>query len=104
MTATPIPTPAEILRLSVGTSAMLAEAQTVIALRLLGMVGLWPRLANEEMRMVSEKLAAAVEAQSAVLGAALGGASPVAMAEAALHPVRRRTQANVARLVGAALF
>lgn len=98
MIASPLSTPADLMRLVFDTTAMLAEAQAVIALRTLGMAGLLPRRDGEEQRMVSEKLAAMAESQAALLGAALGGASPVAMAEAALHPVRRRTRANVARL------
>lgn len=98
MTANPLATPADMLRLALDTTVMLAEAQVVIVLRTLGMAGVLPRRDGEEQRMVSEKLAAMAEAQAAVFGATLGGASPVAVAEAALKPLSRRTRANVARL------
>ncbi|MBE2277589.1 MAG: antifreeze protein [Rhodobacteraceae bacterium] len=98
MAASPIPTPFDLMRLAFGTSAMLAEAQAVFTLRTLGLVGVLRADEGETHRMVSEKFAAFSEAQAAVLGAALGGASPVALAEAALVPVRRCTRANVARL------
>ena len=66
------------------TSALIAmEAQAVIAMRLWGMAGLWHVTANENRRMVEEKLQAA---QNGI----------VAASHAA--PVRRKTRSNVTRL------
>lgn len=82
--------------LSMGLAAM--EAQAVIAMRLWGMMGLWNTAPSENLRMVNEKVSAAVAAQQAVTKAVLSGQGPGAAALAAVTPVRRRTQANVKRL------
>ncbi|NPD15970.1 antifreeze protein [Xinfangfangia sp. D13-10-4-6] len=92
------PSPSQMMRLGLRSSVMLAEAQAVIAMRMAGMMGIWPVSPDENARMISEKLAALQEAHVAVMTAAMKGASPTAMAEAALRPVRRRTKANAARL------
>ena len=102
MTASPITQAtreaARAMRLAVKAQTMLVEAQTVMTLRTLGMFGLWPMGAQETSRMFTEKLEAMQEAQVAVMRAAMKGADPTAMAEAALRPVRRRTKANAERL------
>ncbi|MCL4065285.1 hypothetical protein M3484_01680 [Pseudomonas sp. GX19020] len=92
------PSAAQMMRLGLRSSVMMAEAQAVIAMRMAGMMGMWPVSPGENARMVSEKLAALQEAQIAVMKAAMKGASPATMAEAALRPVRRRTKANAERL------
>ena len=92
------PSPGQMMRLGLKSSVMMAEAQAVIAMRMFGMMGMWPVSPGENARMVSEKIAAVQEAQMAVMKAAMNGASPAAMAEAALRPVRRRTRANAERL------
>jgi hypothetical protein len=94
----PIPTPAEVMQLSIRTSIMLAEAQMVIGMRMMGMMGLWRVLPSENARMTSEKLAAMGEVAMASSRAVMAGHSPVKVAEAALKPVRRRTASNVKRL------
>lgn len=90
--------PDEMLRLGLQSSVLLAEAQAVMAMRLFGMIGLWPLGPGEEARMVSEKLRALQESQAAALKAVMRGASPLGVAEAALKPVGRRTRANARRL------
>ena len=92
------PSPAQMMRLGLRSSVMMAEAQAVIAMRMFGMMGMWPVSPGENARMISEKLAAVQEAQMAVMKAAMKGASPTTMAEAALRPVRKRTKANAERL------
>ncbi len=87
------PSPGQMMRLGLKSSVMMAEAQAVIAMRMFGMMGMWPVSPGENARMVSEKIAAVQEAQMAVMKAAMNGASP-----AALRPVRRRTKANAERL------
>jgi hypothetical protein len=79
-------------------AAMMAEAQMVIAMRLMGMAGFWNLHPKETSRMVSEKMQAAEEAGRAASGALLSGRSAGAAAIAAVTPVRRRTRANVRRL------
>lgn len=93
-----IPGPADLLRLGLHSSAMMVEAQTVIAMRTLGFMGFWQMRPSEGARMVSEKIEALQEAQLAMLKVAARGGSAVEVTEAGLRPVRRRTRANAARL------
>jgi hypothetical protein len=90
--------PAEILRLQITFGLMLAEAQMVIGMRLMGMAGMWRVAPSENARMVSEKLAAAQEASRAATRAAMQGKSAAIIADHALKPIRRRTSANAKRL------
>jgi hypothetical protein len=81
------------------TSIMLAEAQAVIAMRMMGLAGLWAVHPTESFRMVAEKPAAYARAAEAAGRAALAGKAPHEIAGAALRPVRRKTRANSRRLV-----
>jgi hypothetical protein len=92
------PTPIQMMSLSIRTATMLAEAQMVIGMRMLGMAGMWRVTPSENTRMVNEKLAAAQESAFAATRAALLGKSPATIAEHALKPIRRRTSANAKRL------
>jgi hypothetical protein len=76
------------------------EAQTVIAMRLLGTAGLWHLPAKEQTRMVAEKWKAASEAGWAAWRAAALGGAPMAVALAFARPVGRATRANTRRLAG----
>jgi hypothetical protein len=97
--------PRKSLRRSLPAPALLAAwsgiaiaAQGVIAMRLLGMAGLWHVPAQENTRMVTEKWQAAFDGGlQAWRVAALGGA-PLAMALAYARPVRRVARANRRRL------
>ena len=80
------------------TAIMLAEAQAVIAMRIMGMAGVWAVTPSETARMVSEKGVAWSSAMTAVRSAAMAGKPPHKIAGAALAPVRRRTRANSRRL------
>ncbi|MGL5012414.1 MAG: antifreeze protein, partial [Paracoccaceae bacterium] len=64
----------------------------------MGMAGVWNVTPAENRRMVEEKQAAAVEAGVAMTRAVLTGKGPVAVAEAGLAPVARKTRANAKRL------
>ena len=77
---------------------MLAEAQTVIALRMMGMAGLWRLADGETTRMFTEKQEAF--AQSAFDGAlaAMRGQSPDRVLSAVVRPLGRKTSANARRL------
>jgi hypothetical protein len=77
---------------------MMAEAQTVVALRLWGMAGLWPTRPVETTRMVTEKWPAFLQSAGAAGAAAMKGHPPHRIAEAALRPIRRKTRANSRRL------
>jgi len=92
------PTPIQMMSLSIRTATMLAEAQMVIGMRMLGMAGMWRVTPTENARMVSEKVSAVQDATLAATRAALQGKSPTAIAEHALKPIRRRTSANARRL------
>ncbi|TNC65975.1 antifreeze protein [Rubellimicrobium roseum] len=78
--------------------AMMAQAQTVIALRTMGMMGVLPAAAGENATMFSEKGPAFAEAAMAAGVAALQGRSPDQIAQAAIRPIARRTGSNVRRL------
>jgi hypothetical protein len=90
--------PAEVFRLQMRFGLMLAEAQMVIGMRMLGMAGMWRVTPSENSRMVSEKLSAVQDAAMAATQAVLAGKPPAAIADQALKPIRRRTSANVKRL------
>ena len=78
-----------------------AEAQTVIALRTLGMLGLWNTSPGEYSRMGFEKAEAFSQAAMAATTAAMNGARPDQVAMAAIKPLQRKTKSNVARLMKA---
>ncbi len=94
----PLFNPVEIFGLQFRFGLMLAEAQMVIGMRLLGMAGMWRVTPSENARMVGEKLAAVQDATLAATRAALRGKSPAVIADHALKPIRRRTSANARRL------
>ena len=77
---------------------MMSEAQTVVALRVLGMWGVLPAAPSEQHRMMAEKGPAFVEAALAAGRAASMGKAPFEVAEAALKPIGRATRSNVTRL------
>ncbi|MEI4485736.1 antifreeze protein [Frigidibacter sp. MR17.14] len=74
------------------------ESQAVIAMRTLGMIGLWSIRPQEMTRMVSEKPEAAFAAWQAASLAMMRGAGLEAVTRAALRPVGRRTGSNMRRL------
>jgi hypothetical protein len=77
---------------------MLAEAQTVIAMRLMGMAGIWSVTPAEQNLMLSEKIQATVEAATNASKAMMGGAASDKVVAAALKPYRQKTRANARRL------
>ena len=88
----------EAMRASMSMGMMLAEAQTVIAMRTLGLLGMWNLGPGEQSRMWTEKAEAMHQSGKALAGALMSGASPARAASAALAPVRRKTRSNVKRL------
>ncbi|WP_128516268.1 antifreeze protein [Tabrizicola thermarum] len=92
------PTPLQMMTLSIRTATMLAEAQMVIAMRLLGMAGMWRVSPSENARMVSEKMDAVQQSAFSATRAVMQGKSPAAIADVALKPISRRTSANAKRL------
>ena len=91
-------TPLELFKTNLEVGMMLAEAQSVIAMRMMGWGGLWSVTKSENNRMVSEKTEAITKSiQNATL-AAMTGKRPDEIVNAAVKPLRQKTRSNVARL------
>ncbi|GAA0312622.1 Antifreeze protein, type I [Rhodovulum strictum] len=88
----------EFWRVGWQMALMAQEAQMVIAMRMLGMGGLWATTPHETTRMVTEKTAAFTRPAMQGGQAAARGASPVRIAEEMVRPIRRRTRSNAKRL------
>ena len=95
------PKATDLWRMQMTFLTMAAEAQTVIALRTLGMMGLWKTGPDEHTRMVEEKKDAFTKSAIASAGAIARGASPDQIAMAGMKPLRQKTRPNVARLTKA---
>ena len=95
----PFSIPVAVFRTGMDMLTMVTEAQQVIAMRMLGMAGLWSVTSSESSRMVSEKLPALNAAGQAAMTAAAFGRRPDQIAAAWLAPVKKRTGANHKRLV-----
>lgn len=91
-------TPNEAMRLAMQTGMMMAEANMVIAMRVMGMGGMWRVNPSENARMVKEKTDAAIASGAAMSRAMMAGHSPAKVALAALQPLRDKTRANATRL------
>ncbi len=89
---------AEMMRLSMQITMMTIEAQSVVAMRLMGMAGGWNTTPGENKRMVREKSTAAIASGVAAGAAMLAGKSPAGIGLAATKPFRQKTRANAARL------
>lgn len=92
------PTPADLMRLQVEWLQLMAETQAVIAMRLLGMAGMWSVTSSEDTRMVDEKAPAMAKSMMAASVAAMTGKRPDQIAQAAIRPLRAKTRANSRRL------
>ncbi|MDN5786294.1 antifreeze protein [Pseudorhodobacter sp.] len=90
----------DMLRLSVEMGMMMAEAQMVIVMRMMGMAGVWNVTKGENKRMVSEKTTALIASGFAAQKAIAAGADPTGAALAAMRPLRSKTRANARRLSG----
>ncbi|MFD1883467.1 antibiotic ABC transporter [Paracoccus pacificus] len=95
--------PADSVRLWTELFRLGVESQMVIAMRVAGMMGLWPTSPGEESRMFIEKQDAAWAAFRAMSRAVGRGATPERMMAAALRPYSRRAHANAKRLSRAPL-
>ena len=91
--------PFDLWTLGLNMSYLVTEAQTVVALRLWGMAGVWSVAPKENHRMVSEKTNAFTESAWAATKVASGFGRPDEVMSAALKPIRRTTRANSRRLV-----
>jgi hypothetical protein len=77
---------------------VMAEAQAVIAMRLMGMAGVWSVAPSESSRMVSEKVHAVTKGITDGMLALSHGAHPDQIAAVAIKPIRQKTHANAKRL------
>ena len=77
---------------------VMAEAHGVIAMRVMGALGLWSVPRTENSRMLNEKVFAFVKGSADASLAAFSGASPNAITAAAIKPVRKATYSNHKRL------
>jgi hypothetical protein len=75
-----------------------AEAWMVVGLRMMKLAAGGPLAAREAQRMVTEKAAAAIEAQVRSGAALMRGASPQSAGRTAMTGYRRRVKANRRRL------
>jgi hypothetical protein len=74
------------------------DVQTVMTLRLMGMSGILPASRGESNRMVAEKPAAWAAAGMAGWAAAVGGATPQQITDAAMRPLQKEVSRNRRRL------
>lgn len=84
--------------LGLKAAQMGVEAQSVIALRMLRLASGGGRMEAEATRMVTEKVAAAAEAQTAAAMAVIRGRPQHVVAGKALKVFKRRVAANKRRL------
>ena len=91
-------TPLELFKTQMEVGMMLAEAQSVIAMRMMGWGGLWSVTRSENNRMVSEKAEAIAKSMQNATLAAMTGKRPDEIVNAAVKPLRQKTRANAARL------
>ncbi|MBD3665914.1 antifreeze protein [Sulfitobacter aestuariivivens] len=92
-------TPFHLFALQTTLTTLMVEAQTVIALRLMGLSGVVPARRGENARMVTEKWPAMMHAGIAANQAMLAGKSPDQVMEAGLRPLSRKVRANRKRLM-----
>jgi nucleotidyltransferase/DNA polymerase involved in DNA repair len=90
--------PMAIWKCGFDTWRMLAEAQTVVAFRMMGMAGLWTLAEGETTRMFTEKQQAFAQSAMDGAAAAMRGQSPERVLAAAVRPLGRKTAANAQRL------
>lgn len=91
-------TPFSLMRTATQTSQMMFEAQSIIAMRLMGMAGFWNVGPNEFSGMVLEKSEALASSANAMQRETLAGGSAEDIFNAGAKPMRRKTAANYKRL------
>lgn len=87
------------LRLSLNALRLGTEANTVVALRMMKIAGGGAGAATEAQLMVSEKIQAAIEAQSQLAVGAMTGAAAYVGPSKAVALYRRKVRANRRRLL-----
>ncbi len=77
---------------------LMAEANAVIGIRMMGMAGVWSVTPAEDGRMISEKVYAMTKATTDATKVAICGGTADQIASAAIKPIRKKTRANARRL------
>jgi hypothetical protein len=93
-----LPDPIAYFANTVQVAHMMAEAQMVIGMRLMGMAGIWSVPPAEDARMVSEKMHAVTRSATDAGHAMMRGETPDKITAAAIKPLRQKTRANAKRL------
>lgn len=91
-------TPIQTWQAGMELATMLAEAQMVVTLRVLGQFGLWAVTPGENERMVKEKPEAFMKSANAAIAAVHAGKRPDQVLSAAVTPLGRTTRSNMHRL------
>lgn len=91
-------TPMDYIANAIQLSFVLAEAQSVIGMRVLGAIGVWSVPKSENSRMLNEKVFAFVKGSTDASLAAIAGETPDVVTAAAIKPIRKATRANHKRL------
>lgn len=91
--------PSDLFSLQLKLTTLMAEAQTVMALRLLGMSGIIPARHDENERMLGEKGPAMAKAFAAGSKVMMAGGRPDQIMLAAMTPVSSRVTSNRKRLM-----
>ena len=91
-------TPKNMMKLTIQSAVMMTEAQMVIGMRMMGMMGMWRVLPSENQRMVDEKIHASIKGATDAGRAMMAGRPLADVAQAALGPVGKATKSNVNRL------
>ena len=90
--------PFDIWRTGADLGALAFETHAVVAMRMMGMAGLWPVEKSENKRMVSEKPPAFAKAATAAARAAIKGGRADAIVSAAAKSLTTKARANRKRL------
>lgn len=88
----------DMMRSGIQLSGLAWEAQMVVAMRMMGMAGLWSVASTENSAMASEKPEAFAKAASAAGKAAAAGKRGDEILNAWTGSLRRQTGANMRRL------
>ena len=92
------PNPVALWGNAMQVSYIMAESQAVIAMRLMGMSGIWSVPHSEDARMVSEKVWAMTKAMTDASRVAMTGGDADAITAASLKPFRKHTRSTARRL------
>lgn len=90
--------PFDLWRLNRDIAEMNMEAGAIVAMRTLGMMGLWGVKKSEMYDMIVEKPPAFAEAWMDGMSAAMKGAGPDRVLAASIAPLGRKTRSNHQRL------